>query len=93
MYRKYLVAKAVAIFFSIATVVLFLLSRNQMVYEVIPVDVMLIILLVNFGLLVASLVVFIWMRSRKDLDLHEESKILNAYALHEKQDADDKNKK
>ena len=79
--NKFLLSKIIAIFFGITTVILFVLSREGMLFEMAgSIEAGMIIYFVNAFFLVVSLVVFIWQRARKDLPRKQESTILEAYS-------------
>lgn len=65
MGKKYLVSKLAAIFFSITTVILFVVSHSG-VWAKDYATIFVVVYMVNFFLLVTSLTVFIWQRARRD---------------------------
>lgn len=65
MGNKYLVSKLAAIFFSITTVILFVVSHSG-VWAKGYATIFVVVYIVNFFLLIMSLAVFIWQRAQRD---------------------------
>lgn len=74
--NKYLISKIVAILFGIMTVILFVLSREGMLFQLIGVQMGVILYLVNFVGLMVALVVFIWQRAFNAKPRYENLDIL-----------------
>ena len=66
MNKKYLAAKIGAIFLSITTVVLFVMSREGLLYRTLGVSGGVTLYMINFALLLAVLPVYIWQRGMKN---------------------------
>lgn len=74
---RYVVAKGIAIFFGITTVILFLVAREGVLFQIVgSTAVGVTIYMVNTALLIASLVYYIWQRALKDNPRHSELEIL-----------------
>lgn len=63
MNKKYLIAKTAAIFFSITTVVLFVMSREGILFAVAGTNFGVLLYISNFVLLMIAFVIFIWQRA------------------------------
>lgn len=79
--NKYLVSKIVAIFFGLTTVIIFLMSNTGALFTYAgSIQAGVALYAINTACLVVSLLVFIWLRARKDMPRHLELKTLEIHA-------------
>lgn len=79
--NKYLISKIIAIFFSLTTVVIFLMASGGTLFAYAgSIQAGVALYAINTVCLVVSLLVFIWLRARKNTPKYLELKTLETYA-------------
>lgn len=80
MISKYLIAKISFVVFSASTVLLYILARNGTITAVFGPILAYVVYLLNFALLIASTLFYIWQRAHKDTPQRDRLEALETYA-------------
>ena len=80
MISKYLIAKISFVVFSVSTVLLYILARNGTMTAVFGPMLAYVVYLLNFALLITSILFYIWQRAHKDTPQKDRLEVLETYA-------------